>query len=132
MEVIDINAKESFFKLKEIRNSNLIDVRSLLEWHSTGIPDLSSINKSVFLFEWEQNINQFFISKFQEMLSTNFERTSVLFFICKSGIRSKIAAHLATISGYYYCYNISDGYYNKGTSNWKNTLPTKKLDIKHH
>ncbi len=51
MEVIDINAKESFFKLKEIRNSNLIDVRSLLEWHSTGIPDLSSINKSVFLFE---------------------------------------------------------------------------------
>ena len=132
MEVIDINAKESFFKLKEIRNSNLIDVRSLLEWHSTGIPDLSSINKSVFLFEWEQNINQFFISRFQNMLSTNFEKTSALFFICKSGIRSKIAAHLAVISGYYYCYNISDGYFNKETSSWKNLLPTKKLDIKHH
>ena len=132
MKVIDINAKDSFFKLRRIKNSHLIDVRTPLEWNTTGIPDLSSINKSVFLFEWEQNINEFFISKFQKTVSINFERNSFLFFICKSGVRSKVAAHLASISGYNHCYNISDGYCNTGLSNWKNSLATKKLAIKHH
>lgn len=132
MKVIDINAKDSFCKLREIKNSYLIDVRTLLEWDTTGIPDLSSINKSVFLFEWEQNINELFISKFQKMLSINFKKDSFLFFICKSGLRSRIAAHLASISGYNHSYNISDGYCNTGLSNWKNSLATKKLDIKRH
>ena len=127
MKVLDINVNEAFFKLQVVKNSHLIDVRSHLEWDITGIPDLSSLNKSVFLFEWEYEIKDSFKRKFQDMLINNFDKKSILFFICKSGVRSKYSANLALETGYNECYNIKDGYSNNNDLNWKNILPTKEL-----
>ena len=127
MKVNQISSNESFLKLKKIKNSRLIDVRTSFEWNSTGIPDLSSINKDVFLIEWEQYIDLNFERKFQNILLNNFDKKCHLFFVCKSGIRSNMAAKLALILGYINCYNILDGYDNYNKTNWKNILPTKKF-----
>ena len=128
MKVHNINSVESYLKLKKIKNSGLVDVRTSVEWKSTGIPDLSHINKSVLLIEWEQTINRSSINKFQEILISNFDKQCSLFFICKSGIRSKIAAELAIMLGYFNCYNIIDGFSNNKKINWKNMLPVMEFE----
>jgi len=109
--------------LKREADSNLIDVRTEKELSSFGVPDLGSIGKSVNFIEWSQNLfsntRHIFLGNFRANFSL--ERKGSFIFICKSGIRSNLAAltvEESDKSGNDICrfFNVIDGF--EGSSNF--------------
>ena len=127
MNVININALDAFDYLSKKVNSHLIDTRSDLEWNTTGIPDLSSINKETNLINWGPVLDQSFFEQYKKFLIIRFNQKDTLFFICRSGARSLMAAQFAIEFGFKNCFNIYDGFYNENDQNWKKKLPVKYI-----
>ena len=127
MNVININALDAFDYLSKEVNSYLIDTRSDLEWKTTGIPDLSSINKKTNLINWGPVLDQSFFEQYKNFLLTRFNHKDSLFFICRSGSRSLMAAQFAIKFGFEKSFNIYDGFYNENDQNWKKDLPVKYI-----
>ena len=125
MKPINIKAVDAFDFLSKKVNSHLIDTRSDIEWESTGIPDLSSINKETYLINWGPVIDQTFFEKYKKFLFNNFNQKDTLFFICRSGSRSLMAAKFAIEFGFEHSFNIYDGFDNENNQNWKKNLPVK-------
>ena len=125
MKPINIKAAEAFNFLSEKLESHLIDTRSDIEWESTGIPDLSSINKQTYLINWQPFLGQTFFEKYKKFLLTSFNQKDSLFFICRSGSRSLMAAKFAIEFGFKNSFNIYEGFYNENDQNWKKNLPVK-------
>ncbi len=130
MERKNIKSEDAYNFLSKNINSYLIDTRTKYEWETSGIPDLTSLNKEVLLLEWPTFFNQEFINFFTRFLQTKFEKDTNLFFICKSGSRSQIATNFAINLGYINSFNIIDGFSNENINNWKKNLPVKSF--KHH
>jgi rhodanese-related sulfurtransferase len=93
----------------------LIDVRSKAEWAFVGVPVLSSIGKDAILVEW----NDFatgsrvpdFVGRLKAALTDNgVPDDAPLYFICRSGNRSRNAAIAATAAGYPKSFNIELGF----------------------
>ena len=112
MKVIDVEPTNVFNVLKENERSQLIDVRTRDEWERVGVPDLKTLNKDVFFVEWPQhsNLTSFFLCKFQRNLLSEFIYSDQLFFICRSGVRSRIASEFALKFGFKHCYNVLEGF----------------------
>ena len=125
MNLINIKALEAFDILTKKVDSHLIDARSDLEWKTTGIPDLSSINKETYLINWGPVLDQNFFEKYKKFLLIKFNQKDSLFFICRSGSRSLMAAQFAIKFGFKNSFNIDDGFYNDNDQNWKKNLPVK-------
>ena len=125
MEPINIKAIDAFDFLSKKDNSHLIDTRSDIEWKSTGIPDLSSINKETNLINWGPVLDQTFFEQYKNFLLSSFNQNDNLFFICRSGSRSLMAAQFAIKFGFENSFNIFEGFYNENDQNWKKNLPVK-------
>ena len=125
MEPINIKATDAFDFLSKKDNSHLIDTRSDIEWESTGIPDLSSINKETNLINWGPVLDQIFFEQYKKFLLTSFNQNDNLLFICRSGSRSLMAAQFAIKFGFENSFNIYEGFYNENDQNWKKNLPIK-------
>ena len=125
MSPINIKALDAFDILTKKVDSHLIDTRSDLEWKTTGIPDLSSINKETYLINWAPVFDQTFFEQYKKFLLIKFNQKDSLFFICRSGSRSLIAAQFAIEFGFKNSFNIHDGFYNDNDQNWKINLPVK-------
>ena len=125
MEPINIKATDAFDFLSKKDNSHLIDTRSDIEWKSTGIPDLSSINKETNLINWGPVLDQIFFEQYKNFLLTSFNKNDNLLFICRSGSRSLMAAQFAIKFGFENSFNIFEGFYNENDQNWKKNLPIK-------
>ena len=125
MNPIKIKSIDAFDFLSKKVDSHLIDTRSDIEWESTGIPDLSSINKETYLINWGPVIDQTFFEKYKMFLLNNFNQKDSLFFICRSGSRSLMAAKFAIEYGFQDCFNVYDGFHNENNQNWKKNLPVK-------
>ena len=125
MKPINIKATDAFDFLSKKVDSHLIDTRSDIEWKTTGIPDLSSINKKTNLINWRPVLDQTFFEQYKKFLITNFNQKDSLFFICRSGSRSLMAAKFAIVFGFKKCFNIFDGFHNENDQNWKKNLPVK-------
>ena len=125
MNVINIKALDAFDYLSKEVNSYLIDTRSDLEWKTTGIPDLSSINKKTHLINWGPVLDQTFFEQYKNFLLTIFNQEDSLFFICRSGSRSLMAAQFAIKFGFKNSFNIYDGFSNENDQNWSKYLPVK-------
>ena len=125
MKPINIKATDAFDFLSKKVNSHLIDSRSDVEWQTTGIPDLSSINKEVNLINWVPVLDQTFFEQYKKFLLNSFDQKDSLFFICRSGSRSLMAAKIAIEFGFKNSFNIYEGFYNENDQNWKNNLPVK-------
>ena len=125
MEPINIKATDAFDFLSKKDNSHLIDTRSDIEWKSTGIPDLSSINKETNLINWGPVLDQIFFEQYKNFLLTSFNKNDNLLFICRSGSRSLMAAQFAIKFGFKNSFNIFEGFYNENDQNWKKNLPVK-------
>ena len=63
MKPINIKSIDAFDLLSKKVDSHLIDTRSDIEWKTTGIPDLSSINKETNLINWGPVLDQSFFDK---------------------------------------------------------------------
>ena len=125
MEPINIKATDAFDFLSKKVDSHLIDTRSDLEWKTTGIPDLSSINKKTNLINWGPVLNQTFFEQYKKFLLNSFNQKDSLFFICRSGSRSLMAAKFAIELGFKNSFNIYEGFHNENDQNWKKSLPVK-------
>ena len=68
MKHININVLDAFNFLSKNLNSHLIDTRSDFEWKTTGIPDLSSINKETNLINWGPVLDKNFFENYQKFL----------------------------------------------------------------
>lgn len=118
MEVVhieDVPVEEVWGRLKEDTESVLIDVRTRAEWAFVGLPDLTQIGKRVLTVEWqtspEGRIDAAFPERLGEVLAAaGANQETELFFICRSGGRSRMAAEAMANAGYRRCRNVADGF----------------------
>ena len=108
--IIEININNAYENLKSMKDAYLIDVRTESEWQSDGIPDTSGLNNDLIKLTITLQgglENPHFLDKIQDLkLSTN----DHLYFICRSGVRSAVAAQKLSFLGYKNLYNIMGGF----------------------
>ena len=113
--IVDVPVTKVWEQLNSDARSVLIDVRTRAEWNYVGIPDLSGVGKKPILMEWQSFPDGTVDTAFAERLAAVLEAEHVgkdaeLFFICRSGVRSKAAAQAMTKAGYMRCRNVADGF----------------------
>ncbi len=114
-EVVDVPVSDAWARLETDRGAQLIDVRSRAEWAFVGLPDLAEIGKRVVTIEWQtfpdNRIDPMFVEKLSQGLdAAGVAKDAELFFICRSGGRSRMAATAAAAAGYLRCRNVADGF----------------------
>jgi rhodanese-related sulfurtransferase len=102
-------------RLAEKTDTVLIDVRTRAEWAYVGLPDLTSLGKKTVLVEWQSfpdnRPNPAFVEELSERLATlGASRDTELYFICRSGARSRLAAEAMLGAGFARCYNVAEGF----------------------
>jgi rhodanese-related sulfurtransferase len=110
----DLSPKETWDLFVKERSAQLVDVRSEPEWNFVGVPDLGQEGRQAILCEWQRfptAPNPNFIKEVEAALKgTNYQKGAPLFFLCRSGARSRAAAIAMTAAGYGPCFNIADGF----------------------
>lgn len=111
----DVPADATWARLKEDPDAVLVDVRTRAEWAFVGLPDLSALNKRVVTLEWlsfpDQRVDPAFVEKLAHHLdAAGATKDTEVFFLCRSGARSRAAAQAMAAAGYARCRNIADGF----------------------
>ena len=111
----DIGVLEAWQLLSETDNSVLIDVRTHAEWSYVGVPMLDNLAKEVLLVEWlsypGMRVHVDFCDLLErELRAKNISADAALFFLCRSGVRSKHAAIEMTSRWQGPCYNVAGGF----------------------
>lgn len=107
----DVSPTHAFEVLSRDPDAVLVDVRTRPELAYVGYADLSGISKRVIPIEWQtfptgaQNAD--FVGELEAM---GVRRDAPVFFICRSGARSRFAAVAATAAGYETAYNVAHGF----------------------
>ncbi len=108
----------------------LVDVRTKAEWSYVGVPDVAAQ-----FIEWQSfpdgARNERFVDEVRE---AGVSEGQPVYFLCRSGVRSKAAADAVTAAGLGPAYNILDGFEgphdaagHRCVSGWKNVgLPWKQ------
>lgn len=115
VDIVDVPATEVWSRLAADTSSVLIDVRTRAEWMFVGLPDISALNRRAWTIEWQSFPDGRVDPGFAEKLSTLLDETGVaknaeLFFLCRSGARSRSAAAAVAGVGYTRCRNVADGF----------------------
>jgi len=110
----DLGPKETWERLKSDPHAQLVDVRTEAEWNFVGVPDLSALERRTLLCEWQHfpaAANPNFAPEVAEALKdAGYRKGSALFFLCRSGARSRAAAIAMTQLGYGPCFNVAEGF----------------------
>ena len=111
----DVSAKAAWEGLAQSPEATLVDVRTKAEWAYVGIPVLTPIGKSPLLLEWDRFPSGELVADFIGRLRSELDKRGVsvdapLYFICRSGNRSRQAAMLATEAGYRRAFNVEYGF----------------------
>jgi rhodanese-related sulfurtransferase len=115
VEIEDVPAEDVWVRLKDDEDAVLIDVRTRAEWTFVGLPDLSTLDKRVMAIEWQTFPDSQVDPGFTDRLGGLLEGAGVgkdaeLFFLCRSGARSRAAAGAMADVGYTRCRNVKDGF----------------------
>lgn len=115
VHIVDVPVEETWARLKSDPRSVLVDVRTRAEWAFVGLPDLSEAGKPVLTVEWQTFPDNRIDPDFDKRLQAVLEKGGVkkddeIFFICRSGGRSRMAAEAMTGAGYPRCRNVADGF----------------------
>jgi rhodanese-related sulfurtransferase len=113
--VDDVPVKQVWERLVANPDSVLIDVRTRSEWAFVGLPELSSIGRRPVLVEWlgfpDNRVNAGFVDELTGQLDVlGIGRNAELYFICRSGGRSRQAAQVMAAAGYLHCHNVAEGF----------------------
>jgi rhodanese-related sulfurtransferase len=107
----DVSVTEAWAALQE-PHAQLVDVRTAAEWSFVGLPDLSAVNHRVHCIEWAgfpaMNPNTNFVAEVRAALGS--DQDIAVYFLCRSGVRSRAAAIAMTEAGYRHCFNIAGGF----------------------
>ena len=111
----DVSASETWGALSSDPDALLVDVRTRAEWTYVGVPRLDGIGKQPVLIEWQSypamTVAEDFSARLQaELAKRGVPKDAPLYFICRSGSRSRSAAMAMAASGYPHCFNVADGF----------------------
>lgn len=115
VHIDDVTVLEVWARLGRDPKSVMIDVRTRAEWAYVGLPDLSGIGKQLMAIEWQSfpdnRINPGFVAEVKQALdAAGVEKDAEIFFICRSGGRSRMAAQVMAEAGYLRCRNVTEGF----------------------
>ena len=107
----DVGVAEAMQVLSDDPKAVLVDVRSQPEWTFVGLPDLNAIGKRPLCVEWQvfpgMAANPSFLSQLAAAVP---DRSAPVYFLCRSGARSRAAAIAATEAGFVRAYNVAGGF----------------------
>ena len=111
----DVSCEAAWADLERSPQAMLLDVRTSAEWAYVGVPSLSSLGKATVLIEWDRFPSGELVPDFLGRLKSALDKAGVgrdapLYFICRSGNRSRHAAIAATAAGYQRCFNVEYGF----------------------
>ena len=128
----DVSADEAWRVLAAQPDAALVDVRTSAEWSFVGVADLDALNKTPIFAQLQlfptMERNPAFVDEVAAGLKqAGWKPGAPVFFLCRSGARSKAAAIALTANGMTPCYNVAagfegdlDGARHRGTQNgWK-------------
>jgi len=107
----DVSPQQTYDAIKRDPKAALIDVRTQAEWSFVGMPDLRAAGRQPVLVEWQSfpamTRNPDFAA---EVARAGIAKDQPLYFICRSGARSRAAAIAMTAAGFGPCYNVAGGF----------------------
>lgn len=107
----DVSPTHAFEAVRDDPAAVIVDVRTRAELAYVGFPDLTSTGKRLVVAEWQLfptgQQNPGFLD---ELTAQGVTQDQPVFFLCRSGGRSKFAAIAATAAGFERAYNISHGF----------------------
>ena len=107
----DVSVEDAWARLRDDSAALMIDVRTRAEWSYVGLPDLAQTGKKLALVEWQTfpggEANPSFVD---DVKALGAQPDAPLFFICRSGARSRSAAIALTATGYTQCFNVAGGF----------------------
>lgn len=107
----DVSPADAWEMLRAEAGSQIVDVRTTAEWNFVGLPDLSNLGREVQTVEWQtyptMAVNPDFVA---QISAAQADKDAPIFFLCRSGARSRAAAIAATRAGYARAYNIAGGF----------------------
>lgn len=107
----DVSATEAWQAIQNDPDAVLVDVRTQPEWVFVGLPDLSSVGKQPLLVQWQMYPSMQVNPQFpQQVADAGAASEKKLYFICRSGARSRSAAIAMTQAGYAQCFNVAGGF----------------------
>lgn len=111
----DVTVDEAWRVLLEDKDSVLIDVRTNAEWSFVGVPDTTALGKDLLCIEWQvyptMSVNDQFAKTVADAVKeTGASEATNLFFLCRSGVRSKSAAVAMAAAGFRSAHNVAGGF----------------------
>lgn len=107
----DVSSQDAWRLLAEDSSAVLIDVRTRPEWMFVGVPDLSTLGKRAAFLSWQLFPTMEVAADFvQSLEKSGIARDQTIYFLCRSGARSRSAAIAATKAGFQRAFNVSDGF----------------------
>lgn len=115
VNIEDVPVAETWARLKADAEAVLVDVRTQAEWTFVGLPDLSTLDKRVMPIEWltfpDSRVAPEFVGTLTGLLDgAGVAKDAELFFVCRSGARSRAAAAAMAGAGYTRCRSVADGF----------------------
>jgi len=107
----DVTVAEVWNQLSTNSDAQLIDVRTQPEWSFVGVPDLGKLGKRPVFVSWQMYPDMSVNSRFsEELCAQGIKPGQALYFLCRSGARSRAAAKAMTAAGFTPCYNVAGGF----------------------
>lgn len=111
----DVAAQMTWNALETESAAVLVDVRTRAEWSYVGVPSLADLGKETLFVSWDDFCSGTLVPDFAGRLKTVLDEKGVgsdapIYFICRSGARSRNAAIAATAAGYEHCFNVESGF----------------------
>tara|TARA_B100001540_G_C15788069_1_gene634164 strand:+ start:1375 stop:1890 length:516 start_codon:yes stop_codon:yes gene_type:complete len=107
----DLTPQETWQALQGDEQAVLVDVRSAAEWDFVGVCDLRALGRRQYFIAWQQYpqmlVNESFVSEFKAL---DLPLQTPVYFICRSGQRSRNAAMAIAAAGFKKCYNVAEGF----------------------
>jgi rhodanese-related sulfurtransferase len=107
----DVSPKEAWDALVKDQKAVLVDVRTIPEWAYVGVPDLRAVGKKAGFICWQlypqMQVDAEFVARVEQFVA---DKSAPIYFICRSGARSRAAAIAITAAGYEHCYNVAGGF----------------------
>lgn len=103
-----VTPQEAYALLTLEPGAKLVDVRTNAERDWVG--RVAITDRQHAAVQWNTYPGGAPNPEFLEQLAAVAEKHDILLFLCRSGVRSRHAAKLATENGYRHCFNILDGF----------------------
>lgn len=107
----DVSPQQAYEAIKRDSGAAIVDCRTQAEWSFVGLPDLRAAGSQPVLVEWQMfpamERNAGFVADVER---AGVAKGKPIYFLCRSGVRSKAAAIAMTAAGFGPCYNIAGGF----------------------